>query len=156
MGTGCRTYEDRVMTHAVTAANPSGSPIATVDYQPGVCNIGPEEIRRRRRAGHIGLVAATGLLVGLVAAGAPPPARLLVAVPAVMSASGYLQARFKFCAGFGSRGVFNFGAIGETHDVIDAEARALDRSRARQIGLASVAIGVAAGVFATLLRFDHD
>lgn len=141
------------MTNAMTSLNPSGSPITTVDYQPGVCNIGPDEIRRRRQAGHIGLIAAVGLFVGLVVVGAPPLARLLVAVPAAMAASGYLQARFKFCAGFGSRGIFNFGAIGETRDVIDAEARRQDRAKARQIGLASLAIGIAAGVFATLLPF---
>jgi hypothetical protein len=36
-------------------------------------------------------------------------------------------------------------------EVIDPEAKARDRARARQIGLASVAIGVAAGVLATVL-----
>ncbi len=86
-----------------------------------------------------------------MAVGAPPLARLLVAIPAAMAASGYLQAWFRFCAGFGSRGIFNFGALGETHEVIDAEARARDRSRARQIGLASLAIGVAVAIVATLL-----
>ena len=68
-----------------------------------------------------------------------------------MAASGYLQAWPRFCAGFGSRGIFNFGALGETHEVFDAEARARDRSRARQIGLASLAIGVAVAIVATLL-----
>ncbi|MFI5292650.1 MAG: hypothetical protein ACHQ02_07265 [Candidatus Limnocylindrales bacterium] len=125
--------------------------MAQVEYRPGVCNIGPEEIRRRRRAGHVGLIATVVLLAVLVAVGAPPLARLLVAIPAAMAASGYLQAWFKFCAGFGSRGIFNFGALGETHEVIDAEARARDRARARQIGLASLAIGVALAIIATLL-----
>jgi len=139
------------MTHAMFSTSPSGLPIAVVDYQPGVCNIGPEEIRRRRRAGHVGLVAAVVLLAVLVAVGAPPLTRLLVAMPAAMAASGYLQAWLKFCAGFGSRGIFNFGQVGETHAVIDAEARARDRSRARQIGLASLAIGVAVAIIAVLL-----
>jgi hypothetical protein len=51
-------------------------------YQPGTCNIGPAEIARRRRAGHVGLGAAIVLLAGLVAIGAPPLSRLLVALPA--------------------------------------------------------------------------
>jgi hypothetical protein len=68
-----------------------------------------------------------------------------------MAASGYLQAWLKFCAGFGSRGIFNFGQVGETHEVIDTDARARDRSRARQIGLASLAIGVAVAIIAVLL-----
>jgi hypothetical protein len=117
-------------------------------YQPGTCNIGPAEIARRRRAGHVGLGAAIVLLAGLVAIGAPPLSRLLVALPAAAAASGYLQARLRFCAGFGSRGVFNFGELGQTLQVEDVEARRRDRARATQIGLASVAIGVAVGLVA--------
>jgi hypothetical protein len=86
-----------------------------------------------------------------VAIGAPPLARLLVAIPAAMAASGYLQARLKFCAGFGSRGIFNFGDVGQTHEVVDAEGRARDRARARQIGFASLAIGVVVAIIAVRL-----
>ena len=139
------------MTHAMFSTRPSGLPISTDGYRPGVCNIGPQEIRRRRRAGHAGLAASVLLLAFLLAIGAPPLARLLVAIPAAMAASGYLQAWLKFCAGFGSRGIFNFGQVGETHEVIDADARARDRSRARQIGLASLTIGVAVAIIAVLL-----
>ena len=139
------------MTHALFSTSQSGFPIRGVAYEPGVCNIGPQEIRRRRRAGHVGLVAAVVLLAVLVAVGAPPLTRLLVAIPAAMAASGYLQAWFRFCAGFGSRGIFNFDDVGETHDVVDDEARAADRSKARQIGLASLAIGVAVAIVAVLL-----
>ncbi len=134
-----------------TTPTTSGASTSAEGYQPGICNIGPAEIARRRRAGHVGLGAAIVLLAGLVAIGAPPPARLLVALPAAASASGYLQARFHFCAGFGSRGIYNFGDLGNTVQVEDAEARRRDRARATQIGLASVAIGVAAGIAAVLL-----
>jgi hypothetical protein len=130
-------------TPTMPAASASGK-----DYQPGICNIGPAEIARRRRAGHVGLGAAIVLLVGLVVIGTPPPVRLLVALPAAAAASGYLQARFRFCAGFGSRGIYNFGELGQTVQVEDAGARRRDRARATQIGLASVAIGVAVGVVA--------
>jgi hypothetical protein len=120
-------------------------------YRPGVCNIGPAEIARRRRAGHIGLVATVGLLAGLIVLDAPPLARLLVVLPAVIAASGYLQARLRFCAGFGSAGVFNFGEVGGTEQVADADARRRDRAKARRIGLASLAIGLAVGVAAVVL-----
>ena len=33
---------------------------ASSEYRPGVCNIGPAEIARRRMAGHVGLVATLG------------------------------------------------------------------------------------------------
>src|SRR5476651_2279193 len=87
-------------------------PLDASNYRPGVCNIGPAEIARRRRAGHVGLGAAIVLLVVLVAIGAPPLARFVIALPAAIGASGYLQAWLRFCAGFGSRGVFNFGPLG--------------------------------------------
>jgi hypothetical protein len=128
-----------------------GTPTSGAGYQPGVCNIGPAEIARRRRAGHVGLLAALVLSAVLIAIGAPPLARLIIALPAAAAASGYLQARLKFCAGFGSRGVFNFGPLGQTQQVVDDEAHARDRARAVQIGLASLAIGIAAGVVAVLL-----
>jgi hypothetical protein len=133
------------------AAGASGTPLVDAGYRPGVCNIGPDEIRRRQRAGHVGLLATVGALAVLVAIGAPPLARLVVAIPAAAAASGYLQARLKFCAGFGSVGVFNFGQLGQTEQVVDDDARARDRKRARQIGMASVAIGVVVGLAAVQL-----
>ncbi len=127
------------------------TPTAAMEYQPGVCNIGPAEISRRRRAGYVGLAATVVLLGVLVAIGAPPFARLIVALPAAVAVSGYLQGRLHFCAGFGSRGVFNFGPLGQTHEVVDGEARRRDRARAMQIGVASLVLGVASGVAAFLL-----
>jgi len=120
-------------------------------YRPGVCNIGPAEIARRRRVGHAGLLAAVALLAVLVAIGAPPLIRLIVALPAAGATAGYLQAWLRFCAAFGSRGVFNFDTLGQTQHVEDAEARARDRARALQIGLVSLVVGLVAGVAATLL-----
>ena len=128
-----------------SAGNVSG------EYQPGVCNIGPAEIARRRMAGHVGLIATLGVLAILILIGAPPVTRLLVILPAAVSASGYLQAWLKFCAGFGSRGIFNFGTVGETTPVADAEARTMDRRRSRQIGLSALAIGVVVGTVAVFL-----
>jgi len=87
----------------------------------------------------------------LVVIDAPPLARLLVAAPAIIAASGYLQAWLKFCAGFGSAGVFNFGDVGTTESVADAAAKRADRRRALQIGAASFAIGIAVGIVAVLL-----
>ena len=105
-------------------------PLHVVDYSPGVCNIGPAEIARRRMAGHLGLLASVVVLV---------------------SASGYLQAWFHFCAGFGSRGVYNFGPVGTVQEVVDPAARARDRARSMQIGVGSIAIGAAVAIVAALL-----
>jgi ferric-dicitrate binding protein FerR (iron transport regulator) len=136
--------------HAFAATHPV-TPGAEVGYQPGVCNIGPAEIRRRRWTGHIGLVAALVLLAVLLVIDAPPLARLLVAIPAMLSASGYLQAWLKFCAGFAQIGVYNFGDRGEMQKVVDPEAHRRDLARGRRIGLGAAAIGAAVALAAVLL-----
>jgi hypothetical protein len=141
------------MSHSAFAASSGSSPTPfPIDgYRPGVCNIGPAEIARRRRAGNVGLVASVVVLAALVVLDVAPVARIVVALPAMISASGYLQASLKFCAGFGSRGIFNFGEVGPTQEVADEASRAADRTKARQIGLASAAIGVLVGIVAVLL-----
>jgi hypothetical protein len=140
------------MTHLAFAAGTSSSGgVAGLEYRPGVCNIGPEEIARRRRSGHIGLIATVVTLIVLVAIAAPPLARLVLIIPATVAASGYIQARSKFCAGFGGAGVFNFGPLGTTETVVDAAARAADRRKAGQIGVASFAVGVGVALLAILL-----
>jgi hypothetical protein len=133
------------VTQSFFAAGAAPRPVAA-SYEPGVCNIGPAEIARRRRAGHVGVIATIGLLAILLVLDTPPAARLLLVIPAAVAASGYLQAWLRFCAGFGSRGIVNFGPLGESESVVDPEARARDRRRARQIGLASLAVGVVVGV----------
>jgi hypothetical protein len=139
------------MSHAAFAATAPTGPFTSADYQPGVCNIGPAEIARRRRAGHVGLIATIVLFAILVLVSAPPLARLILVIPAAVSASGYLQAYLKFCAGFGSRGIFNFEDVGTTQQVADTAARALDKGKANRIGLASFAIGIAVAIVAVLL-----
>jgi hypothetical protein len=147
-----RPRNRRTMTFSASAARgPVTSPAGSVDYIPGVCNIGPAEVARRRRAGHVGLAVTLVVLAGLVAIGAPPAGRLILVLPGAAAASGYLQAWFRFCAGFGARGIFNFGELGHTQDVVDPVARARDRAKARGIALASLAIGIVVAVAAFVL-----
>ncbi len=121
-------------------------------YQPGVCNIGPAEIRARRRSGHVGLAVTVVGLALLVGLGAPAPWRLVLFLPAAAAASGYLQAAFHFCANFGMRGVFNFGGrVGQVETVEEAEVRAADRRKALQIVGLSVLVGLAVAFGAALL-----
>ncbi len=120
-------------------------------YQPGVCNIGPDEIRRRRLSGHTGAAVTAGVLGVMLAADAPRGLRLLVALPAAVAASGYLQARARFCAGYGQLGVFNFGPAGHPTEVADAVAQETDRRKAREISVRSGLVGLAVGLGALLL-----
>jgi len=141
----------------LSASTPAGAPVTPIEivdgslYQPGECNIGPAEIARRRRAGSVGALITIVVLLALVWLQVPPIARLLVALPAAASASGYLQAYFKFCAGFASKGAFNFGVLGRLEQVVDAADHVRDRARANQILLGSLAIGLLVGVVAVVL-----
>lgn len=120
-------------------------------YIPGVCNIGPAEIRRRRTSGIGAAVATAGVLAATVLTGAPKPLRLLAILPAAGAATGFIQAATHFCAGFGMRGVFNFGDTGSTDTVEQAEFRAEDQAKAKRILAQSLAIGAGIGGAALLL-----
>ena len=120
-------------------------------YQPGVCNIGPAEIARRRQAGYAGLAATVALAVLFRLVHAPAWLRLSVALPAAVSISGFMQARSRFCAGFGMAGLQNMGPLGQQARVEDAEARAIDRRRAMRINAAAMGGGLAIGLAFALL-----
>jgi hypothetical protein len=122
-------------------------------YVPGRCNIGPAEIARRRMVGHIGLAGTIGGFVILTLLPIHPLWRLLLFLPASVSASGYLQAALHFCAGFGSRGIFNFGQLGQHQDVVDREALARDRAMSNRIGVTSGLVGMVVAIVAVLLPF---
>ena len=130
---------------------PRLNPLKIDHYEPGVCNIGPEEIARRRRSGHMGVIASVVVFAVLLALAAPHWMRLVLVLTAAVAATGYLQAWLHFCAGFGSAGVYNFGALGTVQRVDDSAARSRDRRRSLEIGLASLAIGLAVGVGAVLI-----
>ena len=124
----------------------------TDQYVPGSCNIGPHEIALRRRAGHVGLALTAALGAALLRSNLHPAWRLTLALPAAGAASGYLQARQRFCADFGFRGVYNFDTRGHEQQVATAQARAEDRRRALQISAASAGIGLAVAVAAMLVE----
>ncbi len=125
-------------------------------YVPGVCNIGPAEIRRRRQSGWVGLAVTVVLWGGFLIFRVPAPWRLLLFFPAAMGATGFIQAALHFCAGFGTRGVFNFGPeVGKTDTVEQAEFRRKDRRKARQIGLYSGLIGIVVAIAGYLLVFPR-
>lgn len=117
-----------------------------VQYVPGVCNIGPAEISKRKQAGWIGLVATLALWALLMWLDAPAVWRLTIGIPATMSAIGFLQAYTRFCAYFGFASLFNFGDIGSSDTVEQAEFRAKDRRKAWRIVLYSLLIGAVVAV----------
>ncbi|MEY3683741.1 MAG: hypothetical protein RIS62_451 [Chloroflexota bacterium] len=114
-------------------------------YAPGACNIGPEEIDRRRKAAVAGLVASVGFAAALIFGFGSAPGgleRLLVALPLTGAAIGWIQARRRFCMAYGLAGTFNLGKIGEMSRVTDQAALAADRRTALIIAAQGLAIGV--------------
>jgi hypothetical protein len=120
----------------------------TDQYVPGACNIGPEEIALRRRAGHTGVAVTAALAAALLRSGANPAWRLTLALPAAGAAAGYLQARQRFCANYGFRGLYNFESRGHERPVAVAGAEEADRRRSLQIAAASAGIGLGVALVA--------
>ena len=89
---------------------PGGRRAAT---EPGACNIGPEEIARRRR---IGVARArdrrSSSRSGCSSSDAAPWLRVLVFPPLAGGIVSLEQARRHFCAGFAMAGIRNFGRLG--------------------------------------------
>ena len=121
------------------------------EYIPGTCNIGREEVRRRRNFGLAALVVLGLLLGGLIAAGVKPLWRLLLFFPAASAASGLLQAYFHFCSGFARVGIYNFGGPGEKHEVKDEASKAKDRKKGNRITLYAVIFGAIVALAAAFL-----
>ena len=111
-------------------------------YIPGVCNIGPEEIKKRKQSGWIGLIATIALWAIFIWFDIPSIWRLTLFFPAMMSATGFLQAYMHFCVYFGFANLFNFGDVGKTDSVFQAEFRKNDRRKAWQIVSYSILISL--------------
>ena len=121
----------------------------TPEYIPGVCNIGPTEIAMRSRVGWLGLGVTILVFADLVFFRVNPAWRWLIVIPAALSATGFLQAYFHFCAGYGLRGLMNFGTeIGKGETVMQAEFRKQDKARAQQLFLSSLLIGIIVALIA--------
>ena len=100
-------------------------------YTPGVCNIGPQEIQMRMRAGWLGLIATVVIGAFLFWLQAAPWTRLVLFLPAFVSVAGFIQAQMHFCVAFASKGLFNMDkAVGVTESVEKAEFRKADQKKA--------------------------
>lgn len=125
-------------------------------YIPGVCNIGPAEIRARRLTGYVGLAVTIVAFIVFYVVPVDAVVRLLVYIPAAIAATGLLQAQLHFCAKFGMQGLFNFGSnIGRTESVDQAEYRRKDQRKAIIIIAGSAAIGLGVALAAYWLPFAN-
>jgi hypothetical protein len=107
--------------------------LAQVDYIPGTCNIGGDELRSRRIVAAVGLILSLSALAIFIATDVSQSARLGIFIPLLVMSIGWVQSRRKFCLAYGFAGTFNFGKLGHLSRVSDPTARAADRRTALMI-----------------------
>lgn len=107
--------------------------MAQVDYIPGTCNIGGDELRSRRIVAAVGLILSLSALGIFIATDVSQSARLGIFIPLLVMSIGWVQSRKKFCLAYGFAGTFNFGKLGHLSRVSDPTARAADRRTALMI-----------------------
>ena len=111
-------------------------------YIPGVCNIGKKEIQQRRNGIFFALALLIVVVVLLEVFKADKLWRLIVFLPATSLAVSFQQWYFKFCVGFGMKGVFNFGDLGKTFTVEQKEYFQKDRAKATKMIVAGIVFGL--------------
>ena len=110
-----------------------------MEYQPGVCNIGPAQQRRRLLLGVGSLLLAVVTVSVILALSWPRWTLILSLFPLYGAAMGYFQYRERFCVGFAGIGVFDVGE--GTQEVANADALEADRRRAVRLNAKSLAVG---------------
>jgi hypothetical protein len=120
-------------------------------YRAGACNIGPEEIARRRRGGLVSVAIAALIGLALLALDAPTWSRLLVFPFLASGLVSLEQVRRRFCVGFAMAGLRNLGQLGTEQRVEDAGDRAADRRAALvMVGYMSAIAAVITAAFVAL------
>lgn len=118
-----------------------------MEYEPGVCNIGKHEQRRRYMLGGIGLLAA---VLWLLIYTRVPGGLYLVFLPLVLMYEGFYQGRLGFCAGFAFQGIYDTSVRGNRREEVeDEKAHKQDLIRAIQIHMYSLT----SAVFTTLVIY---
>jgi len=105
------------------------------------CNIGPDEIARRRRIAMVLSLATAAFAIGVVAAHAPMWTRLLIWPLAAGATVTWLQVVRRFCVRFGAFGLENFGRLGGERKV-DPAVRAGDARKAAEMVLEGIVAGL--------------
>ena len=109
----------------------------TNEYVPGKCNLGYEEIYRRKRNVLRGLILTILGITALQLLNTPSIWRFLLFMPLSYVILCYYQAQQKFCVAFGIFGIYNFLEIGKVTKVSEPEYKIKDKLKAWLIILKS-------------------
>jgi len=116
-------------------------------YIPGTCNIGKDEIIRRRNGAIFSGILSFLLAAGLLLIHAEKLWRLFLFLPVTSFVIGVQQWYYKFCMGFGMKGIFNFGEIGKITTVKDSEMIKADKRKAINMLVAGLISGILIAIF---------
>ena len=112
-------------------------------YIPGVCNIGKEEVSKRRNGAVFAGLLCIAIIIILPLVHADRIWRFVLFFPATSLGVGIQQWSNKFCVGFGLKGIFNFKQLGESVPVEQQEMLKADKAKAIQMIVIGLTIGLA-------------
>lgn len=113
------------------------------EYQPGECNIGEAEQRRRYALGLVASVATLVLITWVLTNDGPMWLLALSSIPLFGAAEGFFQGRSEFCTAFAMLGVYDVSDEGDDRREVSTEAdRNADRRRAWRIHAYSASVAV--------------
>ncbi|MCG1004455.1 MULTISPECIES: hypothetical protein [Halobacterium] len=116
------------------------------EYQPGACNIGHAERRKRYLSGVAGFGAAALLVVAVATLHADPAWLLAAVAPLFVGFLGVVQARAKFCVGFAMAGVYDVSGSGDSQRPAPEAGQRADRKRAIVLSVAALAAATASAL----------
>ncbi len=109
-------------------------------YQPGVCNLGKNEVNKRYFSAVVGFgLTIIWTVVVVYFKFFLPESLLLNFIPLAIGFEGVYQGRNKFCVAFAARNMYNFtGTADEKGKVTDTESHRLDLLKAKKININSI------------------
>jgi hypothetical protein len=124
-------------------------------YIPGVCNINPIEIKRRKQSGYFSFaVAATGLGL-LLFMHAPWPYFITLFIPLFIGTLSILQAKNRFCVAYAASKQHH-ADDGDIETITDEDAQKADALKARSMYLKSLIISLAGTILVCLLPLIYS
>ena len=110
-----------------------------VTYEPGICNIGRTEIRKRYSFGAIGFILTVALFYYFMLSGMLTQWFVLLVIPLFAGFEGLYQGRMHFCAGFAMGGKYDLsGTRKDKGKVTNKTSHRLDITQAMKIHIYSL------------------
>ena len=112
------------------------------NYIPGTCNIGREQLAKRKLFLLKCVLVTLVCIIFLEVFHLDKTLRLFIFIPFTLTTIGTQQVLFKFCYIFGLKGYYGFGAVGKAKTVEEDAYRRLDLRKSQKMILSSVIIGL--------------